>query len=118
MYAGLTLEHLADILAALTGWDICADDLLIVGERVINLQRMFNVREGLRRRDDLLPDRVTRQPAFGYYEKEPLCAIADFEAMLDEYYSARQWDPATGIPSAEKLSDLGLEASGAGNPAS
>jgi aldehyde:ferredoxin oxidoreductase len=108
MYAGITLEHLADILAALTGWDICGEDLLSVGERVINLQRLFNVREGLRRRDDMLPERAMRQPAFGFYEKEPLCAIRDFGAMLDEYYAARQWDPATGIPSAEKLSALGL----------
>jgi aldehyde:ferredoxin oxidoreductase len=109
MYAGITLDHLADLLSASTGWDIKGRDLLEVGERVLNLQRLFNMREGLSRKDDILPERIKQKPAFGFYEKEHLCAIKDFEGMLDEYYEARKWDIKTGMPSKEKLKELGLE---------
>jgi aldehyde:ferredoxin oxidoreductase len=109
MYADITLEHLADIFAAATGWDVNAQDLITVGERVLNLQRMFNMREGLTREDDHLPERVAGQPDSGFYENEARCAISDFDSMLDEYYEARDWDLKTGIPSKEKLKQLGLE---------
>jgi aldehyde:ferredoxin oxidoreductase len=109
MYAGITLDHLSDLLSASTGWDIKGRDLLEVGERVLNLQRLFNMREGLSRKDDILPERIKQKPAFGFYEKEDQCAIKDFEGMLDEYYEARKWDIKTGMPSKEKLKELGLE---------
>jgi aldehyde:ferredoxin oxidoreductase len=109
MYAGITLDNLAELLSASTGWDIKGGDLLEVGERVLNLQRLFNMREGLSRRDDMLPERIKQRPAFGFYEKEDQCAIKDFEGMLDEYYEARKWDIETGVPSKEKLKALGLE---------
>jgi aldehyde:ferredoxin oxidoreductase len=67
------------------------------------------MREGLSRKDDILPERIKQKPAFGFYEKEHLCAIKDFEGMLDEYYEARKWDIKTGMPSKEKLKELGLE---------
>ncbi|MGD9078821.1 MAG: aldehyde ferredoxin oxidoreductase family protein [Desulfobacterales bacterium] len=109
MYAGITLDHLSELLSASTGWDIKGRDLLKVGERVLNLQRLFNKREGLSRKDDILPERIKQKPAFGFYEKEDQCAIKDFEGMLDEYYEARKWDINTGMPSKEKLKELGLE---------
>jgi aldehyde:ferredoxin oxidoreductase len=109
MYAGITLDNLAELLSASTGWDINSRDLLKVGERVLNLQRLFNMREGLSRIDDVLPERIKQKPAFGFYEKEDQCAIKDFEGMLDEYYAARKWDIKTGMPSNEKLKELGLE---------
>jgi aldehyde:ferredoxin oxidoreductase len=109
MYAGITLDNLAELLSASTGWDIKGRDLLEVGERVLNLQRLFNMREGLSRKDDILPERIKQKPAFGFYEKENQCAIKDFEGMLNEYYEARKWDIKTGMPSKEKLKELGLE---------
>ena len=108
MYAGITLDNLADLLSASTGWNIEGKDLLEVGERVINLQRLFNLREGLNRRDDQLPERIKAKPAFGFYENEKQCVIKNFEGMLDEYYETRKWDKRTGIPSREKLIELGL----------
>ena len=109
MYAGIHLDHLAELLSAVTGWHIDGQELLKVGERVINLQRLFNMREGFRREDDLLPARMKQRPAFGFYEKEDRCAIQDFEGMLDEYYQARGWDAETGIPLKEKLLELALD---------
>ena len=109
MYAGITLDNLAELLSASTGWNVNGRDLLEVGERVLNLQRLFNMREGLSRKDDILPERIKLKPAFGFYEKEDQCAVKDFEGMLDEYYEARGWDIKTGVPSKEKLKALGLE---------
>jgi aldehyde:ferredoxin oxidoreductase len=108
MYADVTLEHLADLYSAATGWEVEAQDLILVGERVLNLQRMFNMREGLSRDDDQLHQRARQQPAFGFYKNEPQCAIVDFDGMLDEYYEARKWDKKTGRPSDEILKQLGL----------
>ena len=110
MYAGITLEHLAGMYSAATGWSISASDLMTVGERVINLQRIFNLREGLSRADDVLPSRVLEKPEFGLYEHEDLCAVSDFDAMINEYYDSRDWDRADGRPSDRKLAALGLAA--------
>jgi len=109
IYAGIYIDHLAELLSAATGWHIDGQELLKVGERVMNLQRLFNMREGFRREDDLLPERMKQKPAFGFYKNEGRCAIKDFEGMLDEYYTARGWDTETGIPTKEKLLELELE---------
>lgn len=108
MYAGITLEIWAELLGALTGWDIAAEELLLVGERAINLQRLFNAREGATPADDRLPARVLALPSFGKYAEQPACAIRDYEGMLREYYAARDWDPVTGLPRRGKLEQLGL----------
>lgn len=108
MYCGVNIDHLAELLSAVTGWNIDGQELLKVGERVVNLQRLFNVREGFLRDDDLLPERMKQKPAFGFYENEDRCVIKDFEGMLDEYYEARGWNIETGIPTKEKLLELEL----------
>jgi len=109
LYAGLTIDNYADMLSALTGWEIDGRELLKVGERVINLQRLFNIREGFNRDDDLIPERIRQRPSFGIYQDEPRCVIKDYEGMLNEYYEARGWDLITGKPSKDKLRELGLE---------
>ncbi|MFC2141668.1 aldehyde ferredoxin oxidoreductase family protein [Acidobacteriota bacterium] len=109
LYGGLNIDNYADMLSALTGWEIDGWELLKVGERVTNLQRLFNMREGFGRNDDLIPERVRKIPSFGIYKDEQRCAIKDYEGMLDEYYEARGWDLTTGKPSEAKLRELGLE---------
>jgi aldehyde:ferredoxin oxidoreductase len=108
MYAGVTVEHWAEMLSAITGWTIDGNDLLEVSERVATLQRLFNIREGMGRADDELPARARAVPLFGKYRTEPDCAIKDYEGMLREYYAARGWDPKTGVPTAGTLQRLGL----------
>jgi aldehyde:ferredoxin oxidoreductase len=108
MYAGITVEIWAELLGALTGWDVTAEELLRVGERAINLQRMFNAREGGTPADDRVPARVLAKPSFGKYADQPACAVGDYEGMLSEYYEARDWDPVTGVPRQRKLKQLGL----------
>jgi aldehyde:ferredoxin oxidoreductase len=108
MYAGVTLDHMAEMLSELTGWDITGEELLTVGERTINLQRIFNIREGVEVQDDSLPQRVMAIPSFGKYSSESNCAIQNLDSMLREYYEERDWDTMTGMPSTEKLKELGL----------
>jgi aldehyde:ferredoxin oxidoreductase len=107
-YSGITLEHHALMLSASTGWDIDGFELMKIGERVINLQRMFNMREGFSRKDDLIPERMKKVPSFGIYKDEDRCGISDYEAMLNEYYEARGWDLETGVPLKDKLDELGI----------
>jgi aldehyde:ferredoxin oxidoreductase len=108
-YAGVNPEHWAKMLSTSTGWEISGEELVKIGERVHNLQRLFNVREGFRREDDQLPDRVLSVPEFGAYKDENSCVIQDYQLLLNEYYEASGWDLETGIPGKEKLRELGLE---------
>jgi len=72
----------------------------------VNLERAFNVREGVTRADDRLPkrfleERIARGPSAGH--------LMELDVMLDEYYEIRGWDRERGIPSRKKLMELGLE---------
>lgn len=118
---GLYPEDLAQGLSALWGEEITADELLLAGERIVNLERMYNVRLGLTRKDDALPSRFTREPldlyAYTYEEghewatrsEKPIRsgALIGLDTMLDRYYALRGWD-ANGIPTPATLARLGL----------
>jgi len=95
-------------LATGKDWDMA--QLLKVSERVRNLERMFDVRQGLTRKDDDLPKKFFEVPlSKGKFAGEVLDR-AKFEKMKDEYYEIRGWNKETGIPTREKLVELGLEA--------
>ncbi len=99
---------ITEVFNTVTGKDWDIDRILKVSERVRNLERMFDVREGLRRKDDSLPKKFFEEPLRnGQYAGEVLDRDK-FEAMKDEYYEIRGWDRETGIPTPEKLADLGL----------
>jgi aldehyde:ferredoxin oxidoreductase len=102
-------EPYAAMVGAVTGWDVTVDELERVGERIVNLERLFNVREGVRRRDDVLPWRVMHEPIPDGPSAGMYCPPEELAAMLDEYYGLRGWD-ADGVPTAERLADLGLRA--------
>jgi aldehyde:ferredoxin oxidoreductase len=82
--------------------------LLNIGERAYTLQRMFNIREGITREHDYLPERIQKIPEFGRYSSTSQCEIKHYEQMLDEYYEIRGWDKKTGIPTKEKLQQLNI----------
>ena len=69
---------------------------------------MNNVREGIGRADDQLPERARKMPEFGPYSSVAECEIKNYEQMLDEYYETRGWSRETGIPTKEKPQQLGL----------
>ena len=98
--------HFRDLLAAATGWDLEVDELERIGERIWNLERLFGVREGLRRADDLPPARMHQPISNGPAEGERLDP-EKFAQMLDEYYELRGWG-LDGVPGQKKLTELGL----------
>ena len=111
-YVNMTLKRYTALTSALLGWKIDERELIRIGERVFNLQRCLNVREGIRRKDDYIPKILCRAPASGAYSYGELgeqSAITDNETMLDEYYEARGWDKSTGIPTQKKLKELQLD---------
>ncbi|MHB8763211.1 MAG: aldehyde ferredoxin oxidoreductase family protein [Deferrisomatales bacterium] len=98
----------ADLITGLTGVEMTGDEVFTVGERVNNLCKAFNVREGFTRADDCLPERLMTEPIPAGPSKGAIMAEADFNGMLDDYYMARGWDKQTGIPTRNKLIELGL----------
>jgi aldehyde:ferredoxin oxidoreductase len=92
--------------AAVTGTQTTWEKLSLAAERVINLERMLNIREGATREDDDLPLRLAREPIpFGEYEGSTYDIGDEF---IEEYYAQRQWD-AKGIPTNAKLRELSLD---------
>jgi aldehyde:ferredoxin oxidoreductase len=98
----------ADLLSGVTGLEFSEQDVWQLGERLNNLARMFNVREGFSRKDDYLPRRLMEEPIKDGLSKGEMISQQDLDFMLDEYYEARGWDK-NGIPTAAKLQELGLE---------
>jgi len=99
------LRPFAKALSAATGFSFTDKDLLTIGERICNLERAYNVREGLSRKDDTLPDRYLKE----VYPRGPSAGkVVPLEGMLDDYYEARGWDKKTGRPTQTKLIELGL----------
>jgi aldehyde:ferredoxin oxidoreductase len=102
----LTAEDWADMIGKLMNYEYTASEFRKTGERLYNLERMYNIREGLTRADDSLPKRLTEDPlpdgpAEGH--------VVNLDPMLDSYYEARGWDVETGVPSPDKLKELGLD---------
>jgi aldehyde:ferredoxin oxidoreductase len=97
------------MIASATGIPAFSDPQYLsrTGERIFNLERAFNIREGFGRKDDVFPKRITTEPLkkAGLAEGQ---VIRNAEGMLDEYYQVRGWDK-DGIPTPEKLKGLGLE---------
>jgi aldehyde:ferredoxin oxidoreductase len=98
--------RLVSALRFVTGWDISLEEFLTVGERIFNLGRLFNIREGVDRTHDMLPDRFSERLQEGGSAGESITK-QDLDRMLDEYYELRGWS-REGIPKEETLSKLGL----------
>lgn len=104
----LAIDNVKQLLHAVTGIEEFSDEnyLLKVGERVWNIERAFNVRNGFSRKDDVLPQRfLTESPKGGPLENQ----VVELEQMLDDYYEERGWDKETGNPTRQKLESLGLK---------
>jgi len=105
----LYAQDYVDLIVAATGWDFSVDDFRKSGERVYNLIRAYCVREGITRQADTLPDRLMQDPLPEGAAKGMVVDKDDLEKMKDAYYDYRGWDLASGIPTPEKLTELGLE---------
>jgi aldehyde:ferredoxin oxidoreductase len=102
---GMTLTEVQDIFNAITGWNWSIEEILNAGKRIITLQRLINIRDGIRRKDDCMPAKIF-QPANEGPRKGKI--PTPFEPALEEYYRLRGWDKE-GIPTKDILIELGLE---------
>ncbi|NIM44592.1 MAG: aldehyde ferredoxin oxidoreductase [Nitrososphaeria archaeon] len=101
----LDLTDLAEIVYAVTDWKVKKEELLQIGERIVNVERLYNTREGLTRRDDRLPERYLREPL---PEGPSKGQTVNLEPLLDRYYALRGWDLEKGRPSRGTLERLGI----------
>jgi len=106
--SGISNDTYAKMVSAATGWDIDYLRLLKYGERTWNLIRMFNIREGIGRRDDASLPKRWKEPLPSGPARGHRFTDEEFVRMLDDYYEERGWD-REGRPKKEKLQELGLE---------
>jgi aldehyde:ferredoxin oxidoreductase len=93
------------LIFAATGWRTNVNDLMTIGERIINLERLYNLRMGMTPREDTLPDRYLAEPLPSGPSKGE---VVQLEPMLTTYYELRKWDRESGRPTDEKLTSLNL----------
>ncbi|MEA2074845.1 MAG: aldehyde ferredoxin oxidoreductase family protein [Euryarchaeota archaeon] len=101
-FFGAGEEEYANILSAVTGADYTSEDFMLVGERIWNVERLYNIWEGFSKDDDTLPER--------FFEDEVNGRVIDREEFLktcDEYYRMRGWDE-NGVPTERTLKRLGV----------
>ena len=105
---GFGQDGVRRLLSAITGVEWTEEAYLRAGERIYNLERAFNCREGFTREDDTLPARFFEDPLTYGPHKGAVLKREEFEEVLTGYYKDRGWDLKTGIPAAGKLESLGL----------
>jgi aldehyde:ferredoxin oxidoreductase len=99
------LERLTQLVKAVTGWDTTFFELMKVGERAVNMARVFNLREGFTAKDDTMPKRF-----FSPQPSGPLKVALDpkaFEEGKALYYQMMGWP--NGVPTPGRLGELGIE---------
>jgi aldehyde:ferredoxin oxidoreductase len=104
-----TLDELLEIICATTGWRITWFELMQVGERSINMARIFNYREGFTSKDDTLPDVFYHNFKGGSLDGQGAINKKDFEKAIRLRYQLMGWNADTGIPTKAKLIELGLD---------
>jgi len=95
----------AKLVKCVTGIEFTEQDVWTLGERIFNLERLFNLREGFSRTDDTLPERFLTEP---FREGSSAGHTVPIKQLLDDYYRVRSWD-ANGSPTEEILARLGLK---------
>jgi len=104
-------KETVEMVNSVTGWDVTVDELLLVGQRRLNLMRTFNAREGLDRKNDKLPKKFFKVLKGSGPTAGIALDIEEFEEALDNYYKLNGWTQ-NGIPTQQKLKELDLEWAG------
>lgn len=105
LFGGVKPSTLVDWLNWATGWSMDLEEFMRTGERIYNLKRLYNVREGISRKDDTLPPRILIHKRGEGGAAEALPPLGE---LISRYYRYRGWDEL-GIPTEERLKELGLE---------
>ncbi|MGQ9781172.1 MAG: aldehyde ferredoxin oxidoreductase family protein [Nitrososphaeria archaeon] len=98
------LTKYVETYSAVTGIPLTFDEAMLLGERIFNLRKAFNMRHGCTRQEDTLPERLLREP-----DKRAGETVVKLEETLPQYYEERGWDPNRSLPTKEKLKELGLD---------
>lgn len=101
---GIGLPEISEMLRNATGMSCSDEDILKAGERIWNLERLFNLKAGFTKADDTLPERLLNEPLPSGPAKGK---VAELDIMLKEYYELRGWN-TEGIPTEEKLRELSI----------
>lgn len=101
---GIGADELAALLSAVTGVHYSTEDFMKAGDRIWNLERLFDLKAGFTGKDDRLPDRIMKEPIQTGPSKGE---VSHLDKMLPEYYKLRGWD-TKGVPTEEKLQELSL----------
>ncbi len=102
---GLHAKEIAELYEAATGFNCDVDEFMEIGERIWNMEKLFNLKAGFGPQDDVLPERLIKEPIKNGPSKGE---TADLFKMLPEYYKIRGWNE-DGIPTDEKLKELKIE---------
>ena len=103
------LEDMTKLYILVTGIEMTPEEMKRSGERINNVARLFNIREGLGRKDDTLPYKVMHQPIQDEGpSKGAYVTQEELDLLLDDYYMARGWT-REGVPTVEKLKELGMD---------
>ena len=103
---GIGAQELADQLTTATGEIYTPETVLAAGERIWNLEKLYNLKVGFTKADDTLPPRLLHEPMKNGANAGAVCEL---DKVLEEYYALRGWDEE-GVPGAAKLAALGLSA--------
>ena len=106
----LTAEEISSLIASASGREFSVNEFRACGERIYNLMRMGSARERINRDHDILPARLMEDPLPEGPAEGMLIDRGTLEMMKDAYYQCRGWNQTSGLPSRQKLDELGLEA--------
>ena len=107
IFVPLSADNVVDLTRAVTGWNTNVFELMKVGERFIAMARAFNIREGMSKDDDRLPERMHEGFTSGPLKDTPV-KKKELAKGIETYYGMVGWDK-NGVPTAAKLSELGIE---------
>ena len=102
-----TISQQAEIVKAITGWDFTVMEAIQVGERVATLGRAFNLREGIASAHDHLPKRFFSPTPRGALQNTPIDRAA-MDKAIQTFYAMMGWDSEMGVPTIERLEELGI----------
>ena len=102
---GIGLPEIAEMLRTAIGFECSDAEILQIGERIWNLEKLFNLEAGFTKEDDRLPDRLLKEPMPAGPAKG---LVNELDVMLKEYYEVRGWGEDS-IPTEEKLNELAIE---------
>jgi aldehyde:ferredoxin oxidoreductase len=108
-WGGYDEQQLIDFVNAVTGSDWSKNDFFETGERIFNLEKIMNYREGFTAEDDVLPERFFKEPLTVGEKKGAVLVRKEWEQKMNDYYAERGWDIKTSKPKDETLKKLKLD---------